>query len=378
MCFGLVSCAPTERKPHYSEIEIVESEEIKYSSALKSEMLSDVKRAMLKIYTELGGKGALPKRFETAALEFFSVCEERRVTDGDFREICKLFCDNTELFAKIGSDGEKNGGLNLFAKTSNILGSDRTSRMFYDVSLIYCNFMRNKYLELYEYSSSKPEHFLCEASEWEARRERMKKVGEDNFVCVLKLAVSGPATFSDENDFLLDSSEICAYLNAQGELMSRITTDSSDLEFLIEFFGETGVAPVLSAISEAGAAQGFALKLCDVIGILSKHLMSIDADSANRLKINGTEAFICHIAKRLTSEEKAVIEAFLSSQGNSEKYISYFRAIKADTAFTEFCESSVYISAEELWASEDDVFFENFKNYFASVSPAVAFAVFEL
>ncbi len=386
LCLSLSSCVfvPEKRDIAENEIKILQSGDVKYSEGTKSGAVERLSELFRNIEISLGGSGKQMPRLTNAICDAVNALEDRNISERELSKALELLCVNEELLVKLFSgSAEPSEGIAIFGELSFLIGVDKTSRLFYDFSLIYCEYMEQKYRDLYDGFTSKPQYLLRNAEEWRANYDGLTRIGEDNFACVLRTGVGSATSFSQlgeisSSDFSeqIGAVAIVLYMRAQGELLSKLTLTTENFEFLIDFIGGFNISSTVLAVSSAGKSKAFAEKLQDFLNILTSSLKEATLDDARLLKNGNASEFLHSVAMSLSESERKAVEEFFASAGDGEAYISYFEKYKLDDEFADFCAKTESVTAEELWNSSKDEFLKKLEGYLATVAPAIAFTVY--
>ncbi len=388
-CSLLFSCADNAKEKDISKLPITPCEPVKYSSGF-------IKAEAERLYTVTEGKlhevygSTLPstsiKLLKACFEDALHALEARGVSEDTAKKITDAIADNGEFIETLLSSAKEGEALPIssaaiiFGELTRELGVGCTSLLLHDILLIYCEYMEDRYAELYMKNPSLT-YLFRESLDWQTKREGIKRIGDESFAKILRVLVSLStvnAISSGGNDgfmLTLSSGELAVFLNTEGMLISTLALTNEDAEFIIGELGDEGKLPLFKAIVSAGDTERYASRIESITALTAKILSNFDKTSADALKRGERSELIRGIISRLDDGDIKTIESILGEE-NEEKYKQYFTEINVLDKYLNFKEETGTATANELKAAGAEDVESVLKAYIASIAPAFAYTVF--
>ncbi len=390
LSFCLSSCEESKREEDITSLPITESDKtpVKYSAEFIS---TEAKRLYTcleeKIKAEYGNK--LPISITLLENSFgnaLSALEARGVSEADAKSIVDNFITNEVIFDKfINAVKNKSDSLPLdaaymlFSETVLTLGVKNASLFIYDIFGVYCSYMSEKYITLYNKTPSLT-YLYRTAAEWLEKSEKIKKIGEDNFSYLLRAGMSlvsvNSLAFGNGGEFFLKLSggELAIFLKTEGELLSKISLTNEDVVFITEELGNAEI-PIFKAIAETKDTERVSLLFSDLKAFTVDILTNIDKDCCDAILAKNASLAIYNATRNFDEDDWARLSRIISGT-DEEKYKQYFTKNKQIQDYLNFKKGINAATLEDVKSAEQEEFLTVLKNYVSSASPAWAFLIF--
>lgn len=311
--------------------------------------------------------------------------EARGVSSEKTKEIIQRFYENGEVLdsllasAKDGTAPPFSSLILLFGELARTVGVEGTSLFMYDIILIYCEYMVDKYTALYMKNPSFTYLFKY-AVEWQNKYRNVEEIGEDNFSSIIRVLVSLSSlksAFEGDGEnftFTLSSGELAIFLKNEGRMISRISLSEDDAIFLLEELGNSSI-PLFKAIKGTSDEGRFAEHIQDIQSLLVTLFSSFDKDAVTAISEKNISRALYLLFQKFSDEDIEKFSLILEGE-DEEKYKEYFAKENTKDKYLIFKEETGGAMPEELRAAGEDEFLSLLKAFMNSKSPALTFTVF--
>ncbi len=388
---GLCGCAPNT-PPVVQEGIVIGSEEklpTVYSAQTKTEAVEKINGMVEALKAELLGSAGKRNEALVAVLrQGVEACQNRGLSVEELQTLVDTVCAQKELFKSLILQDETNGesanallqpAMALFGELSSALGAEDAAKLFFDFAKCYCEYEYQHNLSQYQYS--KLTIYLTQSKAWKDRKAGLEGLGEDNFDCLLRVAVSGGTLFSanvlpDSLSGLVSAGEAALFLRAQGEMLSRLRLTEENWSFVIKALGDSGYSPSCAAITAAKAHERYAAKANGLLQAVVLGLLRSSSESARGLLEGKPFAYLYSVSSSWGEREWEAFDEFCSVETDEGAYLQYFEKQNKKEAYEAFKEGFVPATLSELRAASEAEFPALLEGYLSATCPALAFTVF--
>lgn len=312
----------------------------------------------------------------------------RKFSENDFMSVIRVIDKNSaklvQFFADLAED-KKVLQVNVepvqecFSQFAVILGAENAALLCYDFLLGYLDYKTEDYLQKYESMGEGYEFYLQFAQDYKLKKETVVNcIGESNFIILLRLAYANKdilmSLFSQDagnNAFgKYSEAQIQSYLNAQGDLLGRITVSAEGWHsiFSARFSWGNDIADdILQVAAGNGDLAEFAQLMPRFINYTADCLKNIGIDEAAEIKSSGAGALIRFIIRHTGYEQGVQADRDIADIFNEADYTGIVEKHSSIQQYREYIYGSKKCTFEELYEKfvqgDDATVLQSYLNY---------------
>ncbi len=373
---GLLGGCASEPPTAQTEITVTPVVFSGYSQSGKTYASEKLVACFSEVLTEITGVAPTELNLvRVAANRVVSAFAAEEISEEALRASVEKLTEKRELLLALarGEESVLKGAISLVGELSALLGVERAARLAGDLAAVYCAYEADKYTQMY-YDSPQLAYLLEYAHAWREREQGFLALGKENCSYALRILASASVVYGDEGVEALapDGGEISLFLRAQGALLERLSLTEENWAFLCKLVGE-GEHIRLSTLYKGGVSEGILPSLSALTSVTGRALQQVTTADAALLTVDGY-AFVRALTRYFSEQDWLVVEnsfAPFAGQDYSEYIVN-----KAD--YAAFCEGVSPYTFNELTACDAAEFERGVKGYLFSLSPSLAYLIFQL
>lgn len=380
---GCTAADTTEYKTDITVVK-VEAEAVCYSQESKTlaaqSLLNTLSAAVSAVYG--AASATTVEGLYDYVLSAVECCESRNIAEDDLLALADELGTRQDLiisFLENGTDGDFASAVQLFGSIAGVVGTDTACCLAYDFTLIYCGYQYDNYTGLYE-KYGYP-YQLRYAQSWQERIDGVRSIGEENFICLLKTAVSAAEINGGNLSAVTGGSSAgtaALYLRAQGHMTAKLTLSDEDWCFVFNALSDSGYSSKMQAVCSAGAAESLSQNFPALVSSLSRALTKVDSSCVQAAMDGDVSAFLKRLLSVWTDDEWQTLVDVISSPQNEDAYAAWFDGAGVYEDYQLFAEGVSAVTLRQLKAAPEEEFYTALKDFIAAYSTGLSFVLFGL
>ncbi len=268
--------------------------------------------------------------------------------------------------------------ISLFGELCAVIGTDEVCLLLYDLTGIYFSYNAKEYYEKYK-KFPQNSYIRDKMYSWRGYVDSFKNVGEENFTYLIKLLIAtaslkGLRDGGAQSFFTnLSAGEVKMLLNTEGKMLSKLSLDDADIEFIYKYLSEDTKSLIFAGIAAGGDLDMYREKTNSLLRLLSSALENAEIGAAEALLNMNISGFLHSLFSSLDEGERAELLSLIKGESEAENYKAFLEKRGLWDDYLEFSKNEGCSDAEALKNANADEFLSVFQEYVNNNLPILGF-----